>query len=123
MDTTLLVAKVLGIYLVVSGLFIITKGKTVPHLLRDFFDHPAVVYLTGVILVFLSSVYLIEYNDWDGTWRTLITFFMWVILLKGLSYVFFPQVVNEMAIKRFKSSFNVYGLVAVVVGLYLFFLN
>ena len=58
MDTTLLVAKILGIYLVISGLFLLIRGKSIPHLLKDFFNHPAIVYLTGVILVFLSSLYL-----------------------------------------------------------------
>lgn len=123
MDTTLLVAKVLGIYLVVSGLFLLIKGRTVTHLLKDFFEHPAVVYLTGAILIFLSSMYLIQYNIWDDTWRTLITLFVWLVMLKGLAYILFPQALSEMAVKRFKGSFGAYGVIAVIVGLYLFFLN
>lgn len=62
MDTTILIAKILGIYLVISGLFLIIRGKTLAHILKDFFDHPAIVYLTGVILIFLSSIYLLQYN-------------------------------------------------------------
>ncbi len=123
MDITLLVAKILGIYLVVSGLFLMIKGKTVPHLLRDFFDHPAIVYLTGIILIFLSSMYLIQYNIWDGTWRALMTLFAWVVMLKGLAYIFIPQALSEASIKRFKGLFGVYGLIAIVVGIYLFFLG
>jgi hypothetical protein len=123
MDITILVAKILGIYLVVSGLFIIIKSKTIPHLLKDFFDHPATVYLTGIILIFLSSMYLIQYNIWDGTWRALVTLFTWVVMLKGLAYIFVPQALNEMSIKKFRGPFGVYGLIAIVVGLYLFFLK
>ncbi|KKT01265.1 MAG: hypothetical protein UV76_C0001G0023 [Candidatus Nomurabacteria bacterium GW2011_GWA2_43_15] len=123
MDTTLLVAKVLGVYLVVSGLFLLIKGKTVPHLLKDFFEHPAVVYLTGAILIFLSSMYLIQYNVWDGTWHTLVTLFVWIVLLKGVTYILFPQALSELAVKRFKNSFSAYGVIAVIAGLYLFFLN
>jgi len=122
MDTTILVAKVLGIYLIVSGLFLILKGKTVPHLLRDFFDHPAVVYLTGAILIFLSSIYLIQYNIWNGTWQTLITLFVWLVMLKGLTYILFPKMLSEIVVKKFKNSFGVYGVVAIAIGLYLFFL-
>lgn len=123
MDYTIIAVKILGIYLVVSGLFLIFRGKTVPHLLKDFFDHPATVYLTGIILIFLSSMYLIQYNIWDGTWRALVTLLAWVVMLKGLAYIFVPQVLHEMTIKRFKGLFGVYGLIAIVVGLYLFFLN
>ncbi|MBU0998990.1 hypothetical protein KKG24_01630 [Patescibacteria group bacterium] len=123
MDIIILVAKILGIYLVVSGLFLIIKGKTIPHLLKDFFDHPAIIYLTGVILIFLSSMYLIQYNIWDGTWRVLVTFFVWLVLLKGLMYIFFPQILNEEFVKKFRNSFGTYGVIAILVGLYLFFLN
>ncbi|MFA5888776.1 MAG: hypothetical protein WCW47_00675 [Candidatus Paceibacterota bacterium] len=123
MDITLLVAKILGIYLVVSGLFLMIKGKTIPHLLRDFFDHPAVVYLTGIILIFLSSMYLIQYNIWDGTWRALVTLFAWIVMLKGLAYIFIPQALGEASVKKFKGLFGVYGLIAIVIGVYLFFLG
>lgn len=123
MDITILVAKILGVYLVVSGLFLILKGKSVPHLLKDFFDHPATVYLTGIILIFLSSMYLIQYNIWDGTWKTLVTLFAWLVALKGLAYIFVPQVFHESTIKKFRGLFGVYGLIAILIGIYLFFLN
>jgi len=118
-----LTVKVMGVYLVVSGLFLIVRGKTVPILLKDFFSHPAIVYLTGIILIFLSSMYLIQYNVWDNSWRTVVTVFAWLILIKGLGYVFIPQVLNEVSIRKFRTMFGVYGLVSVVVGVYLFFLN
>jgi hypothetical protein len=123
MDIVILVAKILGIYLVVSGLFLLIKGKTIPNLLKDFFDHPATVFLTGVILIFLSSMYLIQYNIWNGTSQALVTLFVWLIMLKGLLYIFFPQMLNEIAVKKFRRSFAIYGLVAIIIGLYFFFLN
>lgn len=122
MDTPLLVLKIFSVYLIISGLFLIFKKKTLPLILKDFFDHPATVYLTGVILIFLSSMYLIQYNVWDGTWQTLITVFAWLVLLKGLMYIFTPKWLNEMSIKKFKSFFAIYGILAVIVGIYLFFL-
>ncbi|MHB0977951.1 MAG: hypothetical protein ACYC1K_00885 [Minisyncoccota bacterium] len=123
MDITILVLKILAIYLVVSGLFILLKGKTIPHLLRDFFDHPAVVYLTGIILIFLSSMYLIQYNVWDGTWRTIVTVFVWLVMLKGLTYIFIPKALSEISIQKMRGLFGAYGLIAIVVGVYLFFLK
>ncbi len=119
MDITILVSKILGIYLIVAGIFIIFKGKSIPHLLRDFFDHPAVSYLTGIILLFLSSMYLIQFNIWDGTWKTIITVFVWLILIKGLVYIFAPKMLSEIVIKNSKKLFNVYGVIAFVIGLYL----
>ena len=123
MDIITLVAKILGVYLVVGGLFLIVKGKSIPHLLKDFFNHPATVYLTGIILIFLSSMYLIQYNIWDGTWKTVVTFFVWLVMLKGLAYVFAPKALSEISIQKFRNAFGIYGLVAIIIGFYIFFLN
>lgn len=123
MDITILVAKLFGIYLVVAGLFLIIKGKSIPHLLKDFFDHPATMYLTGIILIFLSSMYLIQYNIWDKTWQTLVTVFVWLVMLKGLVYIFAPQALSEMVINKSRNLFGAYGLIAILVGTYLFFLK
>ncbi len=123
MDVLTLSLKLLAIYLVVSGLFLVLRGKTVPLLLKDFFGHPAMVYLTGIVLVFLATMYLIQFNIWNGTWKTIPTVFAWLILIKGVSYIFFPKMLNEMAIKKSRQMFNAYGFVSVVVGLYLFFMR
>jgi len=123
MDITTLTLKVLAIYLVISGLFLLFKGKSIPLLLKDFFNHPATVYLTGIVLVFLSSMYLIQYNVWDGTWKTIVTVFVWLVLIKGLGYIFMPAMLNEMAIRKSKNLFSIYGVIATAVGLYLFFLR
>ncbi len=123
MDATVITLKILAVYLVVSGLFLLFKGKSIPHLLKDFFDHPATVYLTGIILVFLSTMYLIQYNIWDGSWKTLVTIFAWIVMLKGLVYIFAPKTLSEGVIRKSRQFFGVYGIVAVVVGVYLFMLQ
>jgi len=122
MDISLVAAKVLGVYLVVSGFFLVFRGKTVPRLLKDFFDHPAIVYLAGAILIFLSSLMLIQNgNVWDGTWKTVITIFSWLVLLKGVSYVLAPDALHKFVSKKVLSMpFNVYGVIAIIGGIFLY---
>jgi hypothetical protein len=122
MEITLLVAKVLGSYLVVSGLFLLLRGKTVPHLLKDFFGHPAFVYLTGAILLLLSTTYLLDNNTWDGTWRSVITVFMWLTFVKGVAYMLFPETLHKTISKKFAGTLNVYGVITVLAGLTLFYI-
>ena len=123
MDIPLVAAKVLGTYMVISGLFLIFRGKTIPHLLKDFFGHPAIVYLAGVVLIFLSASYLIQSNIWDGTWRTILTLFAWLILLKGAAYILMPSALHKMVSKRVLETLNLYGLIAMIIGLSLFYVG
>lgn len=120
MEISLVAAKILGLYLVVSGLFIFFRGKTLPHMLRDFFEHPAVVYLAGAILIFLSSIFLLQGNIWDGTWRTIITVIAWATLIKGIAYILAPEMLRQMVTKKLPDTVNLYGIVAIIAGVYLF---
>ena len=119
-----MVAKVLGIDLIISGIVLVLKPDSLRGLLKDFFDHPAIIYLTGTILIFLSSIYLLQYNTWNGTTQKVVTLCVWLIGIKGLSFLFFPQQLNNIFVKRVKESFVIYGgVMAVLLGLYLFLLK
>lgn len=119
MDASLIAAKLLGTYLLVSGFFLILRGKTLPVILRDFFRHPAMVYLTGFLLIVLSALYLIQNNIWDGTWRTAITILVWAVFIKGIAYIFAPKVLHRIISRKHLASLNLFGLSAVVLGAYL----
>lgn len=123
MEISLVVVKVLGIYLVISGLFIVFRGKTLARLLKDLFDHPAVLYITGAMLVFLSSVFLVQYNIWDGTWRTIITIFMWATLLKGIVYILAPEMLRVFVSRKMLGMIPLYGIVVVAMGIFLFYIQ
>lgn len=122
MEPSLIVAKILGIYLILSGLFLIFRGKTVPHLMQDFFGHPATVYLTGMILIFLSSLYLLQNNVWDGTWRSVVTAFTWMVLGKGVMYILAPEALNGLLSKKMFDAVSLFGVIAFVGGIFLFYI-
>ena len=123
MEISLVAAKILGLYLVVSGLFMVFRGKTLPHMIKDLFDHPAVLYLAGVILIFLSSLFLLQGNIWDGTWRTIITIIAWATLIKGVVYILAPEMLRQMVTKKLMDTVNLYGIVAIIAGVYLFYIG
>lgn len=123
MEISLIAAKILGLYLVVSGLFIIFRGKTLPHMIKDLFDHPAILYLAGVILIFLSSLFLLQGNIWDGTWRTVVTILAWATLIKGVAYILAPDMLRQIITKKFMDAVNLYGVIMVIAGVYLFYIG
>jgi uncharacterized protein YjeT (DUF2065 family) len=123
MEISLVAAKILGLYLVVSGLFMIFRGKTLAHMLKDFFGHPAMLYLAGAMLIFISSLFLLQSNIWDGTWRTIITIIVWATLVKGIAYILFPEVLHKMVTKKLLDAVNMYGFIAIIAGLALYYVG
>ena len=123
MEESLVVARLLGAYLIAAGLFLIFRGKTVSQLMRDLFDHPAIEYLVGMFLIVLSALYLMGNNIWDGSWRTVITVLVWITLIKGVLYLFAPEVLHKLVTKKVLNSISLWGIIALVGGLYLFFIG
>ena len=123
MEQSILFIKIIALYFVVSGAFLLLKGKTLPLILKDFFNHPAIVYLIGVILVLLGGGILIQNNAYvsDKTIQTLTIIFGWLVLIKGLAYIFIPKVLAKIFIKKFNNWFGVLGVVIILIGVYLFF--
>ncbi len=123
MDTSILFLKILALYFVVSGLFLLFKGKTLPFILKDFFDHPAIVFLTGVILLFLGGGVLIQNyaNVSNSMTQALVIIFGWLVLLKGLSYIFMPKTLEKVSLKKFNSWLGVLGVIMLILGIVLFF--
>jgi len=122
MEISIVVIKVLGIYFVVSGLFLILRGKTLPHLLKDLFAHPAATYLLGAAMVALSSyVLLVQGYVWDGAWGTVSTILLWMIFIKGVFYIFAPETLHKMVNQKMLGTFPAWGVVIVIIGIGMFF--
>jgi len=120
MDLSTVVAKVFGIYLIVSGLFLLMRGKTLPLLVKDFFEHRAVVFLAGAILVFFGGVLVMRHNLWDGSWRTWVTVLGWLALIKGVMYILFMEVLAKINVQRLRPWLGLLGVAAIALGVILF---
>ena len=112
---TLIVAKVLGIYLLVSGLFLLFRGKTLPLVLKDMIKHRSVMWLAGFMLIMIGG--LIAYGTRDSLFITVIG---WVILVKGALYILAPELFTSFFLKISRPLLTSSGIVIILLGLYLF---
>lgn len=121
METTILIAKVLGVYFAVSGIFVITHKKTFMLVLKDLFEHRALSFLVGIILVFGGATLVLRGNVGTDYLSLFVTIMSWAILLKGIVYIFAPEQLHAM-VKRFPAStLPLLGVLITAVGLYLVF--
>lgn len=120
MSTTLIIAKTIGIYFMVSGLFVLLNRRTLAQLLKDLFDHRAVTYIIGAIMVIAGGALVLSNKNVDGI-STFIEVISWAILIKGIFYIFFPEIMYDMAKNMSRATFALGGLMIAAVGIYLTF--
>lgn len=85
MDTSIII-KALSIYLVVSGFFVLFRGKTLPLVLKDMIEHRAVMWLAGFLLIMISGPLVFGSNE-----SLFVTVIGWLIVIKGALYILAPE--------------------------------
>ncbi len=121
METTILIAKVLGVYFLISGVFVATHQKTLGLLLKDLFQNRAMTFIVGAILTIGGALIVLQKdlgNDWLGIFVQVMG---WAILIKGVIYILAPGQLHKMIKPWPRSILSLIGLTVAAVGAYLVF--
>jgi len=120
MDVTLFLAQFFGLFLIVEGLMLLIKRKDVPAMIVSLTSNVAVFPVLGLLTFAAGLLIVLSHNVWEGSTAILISLIGWIILLKGLAYVFVPNTLVRMSRMWSKQSVLVIiGVVALIIGLYL----
>lgn len=121
MDATVLIAKVLGVYFIVSGVFVVVRQKTLGLLLKDLFQHRALTYILGAILVMGGALIIFVHEAGSGALGVFVQVMGWAILIKGGLYILAPEQLHKMVGPWTRATFALMGAAIAAVGVYLVF--
>lgn len=107
----MVIVKVLGVYMIVSGLFLLFRSKTLPLLLKDFFEHPATLFLAGLVLIILGGILVFSKAQ-----SIVVTVLGWIVLLKGAAYILAPQLFKKFTMRGFRPIHVVIALLTIALG-------
>jgi threonine/homoserine/homoserine lactone efflux protein len=121
MTSSQFLAKVFGFYFVIGGAALIFRPRMLRQVTQDYMRSPGLTYFSGQIMVVVAILLLIKHQIWTFSYVGAITLFGWIILLKGLSLLFFTDTAtSELADLDRKRNFNyVSGAVVIGVGVWL----
>lgn len=121
METSIILAKVLGIFTIVKGLFILFKKADCKKLVDEMIDSHSATIVIGAV-EFLAALFLvINHNVWSGGFPVVITLIGWIMLIDGLFALLMPhKTIMKIYKKINKDSFYNFGIVfCFVIGIYL----
>jgi len=122
MDTSIFLAKALGLYLVIVSIPFFFGYKNLKPIVNEFFENRAMLFLSAILALILGIILVLIHNIWVMDWRIVITLLAWLTLLKGLVRLYLPLPSQKMA-RRFESkkSYLVIGAVTFIIGLFLLY--
>lgn len=97
MELSKFLSKVIGIYLIIisMAMFINMHQFTIyaHHLLNDVH----LIFVIGLYIIIFGILMVVSHNIWQWNWQVLVTIFAWLIFFKGISLIFYPDLINKMA--------------------------
>jgi hypothetical protein len=121
METTLFLAKVFGLYLLVMGLLMPLRRKELSAMIEALADNRPLVFLVGVLVLILGLVLVVSHNVWIAGWPLVITVLAWLVLIKALAYLVLPFEVTARLVLWFNRPawFTIGGALWAALGLFL----
>ena len=122
METSIFLAKVIGLVCVIGVTAIMIRYKESVVLEEEAMKSPLHIYLSGFVFLILGALLVVSHSVWVFDWRIVITVLGWLVLLKGMGRIFFPDAVKRMVEKKKENRKFILGEIAVfLIGLYLLY--
>jgi len=119
MDVSIFLAKLLGLYmLIIAGAWIVRKEQ-LDHSFKDFFLSKGVIVLSGLINILFGLAIAIGHNQWQPSWVGLITLLGYVMIIKGIVRLIFPEIVQEKTLHIMQKGYWAILSLLIILGGYL----
>ena len=125
MQTSILIARLLGPILVVAGLAGLINPKAVQEMGQEFLGSRALIFLAGVLALVAGLAIVNTHNLWVAGWPVVITIFGWLAILGGILRMAFPALTQTIgkAMLGNRALLRVAGGAQLVLGAYLMFVG
>jgi hypothetical protein len=91
-------ARVIGPYLAIVPAIIAVRAPDMDQLASSFFALPALVWITGGLLVFAGLFIIAFHSIWSSLPAVLISLFGWFLALRGLVLLIAPGLMERAAV-------------------------
>jgi uncharacterized membrane protein HdeD (DUF308 family) len=106
MDISLLLARVLGLTLLVTYASFLTHQKFYRYIAKDIPKHPSVLVISGFISLICGLLILQVHSDWSESWKSIITAFGWLLTFVGVCRLLFPELVLRFSAKLLQPKYQ-----------------
>lgn len=122
MDISVILAQIIGIFLVVAGIAMVVSSKATAAAIEESVAHKGILFMWGIGALVAGAVVVVLNNAWTTGLPLLVTIIGWLALIKGAFILLAPEAAASLYRKFGKSGMIVFvGVVAFVLGLVLLY--
>lgn len=123
MNTSIFLAKLIGPFFLIVGASLLINQAQFRAMVDEFMRSPALVFLTGLMILPIGLAIVLSHNVWTADWRVLITILGWLSIVSGTLRLAAPTRALDMGRKLYAKPNVLYVSAAIwlVVGAVLTF--
>ena len=125
MDISKFLGKAVGIYLVILSVIMFVDMNQFTVYITNLLHNPPLMFITGFISLIIGILMVVSHNIWEWSWRLIITMIAWAVLIKGISIIIYPHVIDRFTYYYVTDMNFSYGSIGVnlVMGLVLIYFS
>ncbi|MBY0292429.1 MAG: hypothetical protein K2W92_03985 [Alphaproteobacteria bacterium] len=108
MDISIFLAKAIGFYYIIMSLSFFIKKRKLKLQIINIMNNPALMLVTSFIALIMGILIVVSHNIWTEDWRVIITIVGWMVLIKGINIILFPEFLVNMSIKWIQNNIFYY---------------
>ena len=116
MEHSILIAKLAGIFFLAVGLRSVTGKMNIKKMLDSFDDSPGLTIMSGFAMIAVGGILIQHHNIWVRDWPVLVTIIGWATMLKGISFIAFPDIISGIGGRFRKMPVEKLGWVVIAIG-------
>ena len=115
MELSILIAKIIAVIYISSGIAVLIGQINFNNIAADFDKSPALIFVAGSVSIIIGMVLVEYHNNWVKNWTVVITIISWSFLIGGLTVAVFPKSISFIN-KYYKHS-RTWGIFMICFGL------
>ncbi len=118
---SIFLAKFFAIYFFVMGFLVIVRQQQVFSAVREMTSQKSSLFFIAVFTFILGITLVLLHHTFTADWRSIITVFAWLTLIKGIALLFYPD--KMLSFSSFMISkpkmYTVIGVIMMILAIYL----
>jgi hypothetical protein len=99
--TSIFLAKLIGPFFLIVAAALLLNARAFRGIADEFMRSPALVFLTGLMILPVGLAIALTHNVWAADWRVLITILGWLTIVSAALRLLAPQRAIEMGRKLY----------------------
>lgn len=125
MDTSLLLARIIGPYMLIAAIGLMVNRAGYKRLLDELQGQTLLLLIMGAFTLILGLLMLQFHNIWVSDWRVLITIIGWTIAIKGAFAMIAPDAMIRFAngFNANETTLNIHGALTLLFGAFMSYMG